>query len=70
MSTTNNPDQTLADLRLKRMRATDAVIELYEAVREAKNNDYSYREIETHTGFPRGTIQNIIAGTNPRFTIE
>lgn len=70
MSTTNNPDQTLADLRLKRMRATDAVIELYEAVREAKARDYGYREIETYTGFPRGTIQNIIAGNNPRLTIE
>lgn len=66
---TNNQDQTLADLRLKRMHAADTIIELYDAIREAKNNDYSYREIETHTGLPRGTIQNIISGDNPRFTI-
>jgi hypothetical protein len=39
-------------------------------MRAAKTNGYSYRELEGATGFPRGTVQNIVDGRNPRLTVE
>ncbi len=43
---------------------------LYEVIRAAKSNGYSYNELEGVTGFPRGTMQNIVAGRNPRLTVD
>lgn len=63
-------DPVLADIRLKRMQAEDAVIALYDAIRWAKANGYSYSELDTYTGFSRGNIQNITAGRNPRFVMD
>jgi len=43
---------------------------LYDSIRAAKDLGYSYSELEQATGFPRGTVQNIVSGRNPRLTVE
>lgn len=63
-------DPTLNTLRALRVNAEDAVIDFYDAIRHAKANGYSYNELDIYTGLPRGTLQNIAAGKNPRFTVE
>ena len=61
-------DPILDEIRQLRMQTDDAILNLYDAIRAAKQQGYSYSELETVTGFPRGTMQAIIAGQNPRIT--
>jgi hypothetical protein len=42
---------------------------LYNLIRAAKARGYSFNELEQATGFPRGTVQNVVAGRNPRLTV-
>jgi hypothetical protein len=45
--------------------AQQALDMLYEAIREARTDGYSFTEIERASGLARGTLQKIIAGDNP-----
>lgn len=63
------PDAVLNGIGEQRRTATAAVVKFYDAIREAKNCGYSYSELDGSTGLSRGTIQNIVAGKNPRFTV-
>ncbi|ALI29828.1 hypothetical protein XA26_60470 [Mycolicibacterium fortuitum] len=62
-------DDVLDDIARQRAATNAAIIALYDAIRDAKSNDYSYNELETASGFTRGTVQNIVAGSNPRFSV-
>lgn len=46
------------------------LISLYALIKYAKENGYSYNELEITTGMPRGTIQNIAAGQAPKFEVR
>ncbi|QXO14366.1 hypothetical protein SEA_CHASER_139 [Mycobacterium phage Chaser] len=63
-------DATLAGIEEQARNVTAGIVALYDAIREAKESGYSYNELEIVTGFPRGTLQNIAAGKNPRFSVE
>lgn len=63
-------DPVLTDINQRVAAITCAILALYDAIREAKENNYSYNELGIVTGMPRGTIQNIAAGKNPRFSVE
>lgn len=63
-------DSTLVDIATHTRAVTEAIVELYDAIRAAKDSGYSYNELEKATKFPRGTLQNIAAGKNPRFSVE
>lgn len=63
-------DATLEGIRTRTVECVDCIVALYEAIRNAKDTGYSYNELEIVTGFPRGTLQNIAAGRNPRFSVE
>ena len=63
-------DATLTDISEQARAVAITLIQLYDAIREAKANGYSYQELQTATGIARGTIQNIVAGGNPRFTLQ
>jgi len=63
-------DATLRAIRQGTRAAISSARTLYEVIRVAKANGYSYRELEGVTGFPRGTVQNIVDGRNPRLTVE
>ncbi|OBK55157.1 hypothetical protein [Mycolicibacterium fortuitum] len=62
-------DDVLDDIARQRAATNAAIIALYDAIRDAKRNDYSYNELEAASGFTRGTVQNIVAGSNPRFSV-
>ncbi|NOQ60811.1 hypothetical protein [Mycolicibacterium fortuitum] len=62
-------DDVLDDIARQRAATNEAIIALYDAIRDAKSNDYSYNELEAASGFTRGTVQNIVAGSNPRFSV-
>ncbi|AIY49021.1 MULTISPECIES: hypothetical protein [Mycolicibacterium] len=62
-------DDVLDDIARQRAATNAAIIALYDAIRDAKSNDYSYNELEAASGFTRGTVQNIVAGSNPRFSV-
>lgn len=63
-------DQVLDSISERIHQITLDLIALYDLIRYAKDNGYSYNELGITTGFPRGTIQNIAAGQNPRFTVD
>lgn len=63
-------DVTLESITASVRTVEAAIVELYDSIRAAKAQGYAYNELEKATGFPRGTLQNIAAGRNPRFTIE
>jgi hypothetical protein len=63
-------DATLDAITRQFGKAAADIIALYDAIREAKENGYSYNELEAATGLARGTLQNIVVGKNPRFTVE
>jgi hypothetical protein len=63
-------DSTLDDIRARTVECVDSIVELYDAIRLAKDTGYAYGELGVATGFARGTLQNIIAGKNPRFSVE
>ena len=63
-------DATLNNIAEQTRATAVAIMQLYDAIREAKDNNYSYNELERATGMPRGTLQNIAAGRNPRFSLE
>lgn len=63
-------DATLDAITQETKKVTAALVALYDAIRTAKENDYSYNELEAATGLSRGTLQNIAAGKNPRFGVE
>lgn len=63
-------DATLDDITAQARAIEQAIIRLYETIRAAKDRDYSYNELQAATGFPRGTMQNIVAGQNPRYSVE
>jgi len=63
-------DAALETLAADTRAVEQAIVTLYENIRALKDTGYSYNEIELATGFPRGTIQNIAAGRNPRFSVE
>jgi hypothetical protein len=63
-------DPTLRAISEGTRAAVASTRALYEVIRAAKANGYSYRELEGVTGFPRGTVQNIVDGRNPRLTVE
>ena len=65
----SNDDTVLDDIARQRAATNAAIIVLYDAIRDAKSNDYSYNELEAASGFTRGTVQNIVAGSNPRFSV-
>ncbi|SUA03315.1 hypothetical protein [Mycolicibacterium fortuitum] len=65
----SNDDAVLDDIARQRAATNAAIIALYDAIRDAKRNDYSYNELEAASGFTRGTVQNIVAGSNPRFSV-
>jgi hypothetical protein len=63
-------DATLGAVAKQATEVTAAIVALYDALRSAKENGYSYNELEAATGIPRGTMQNIAAGKNPRFSVS
>jgi hypothetical protein len=67
-NTTN--DATLEAITQRTREVSAAVVALYESIREAKENGYAYSELGVATGFPRGTLQNIVSGKNPRLSVE
>lgn len=66
----NTGDTTLDSISERITQITIDLIGLYDLIRYAKDHSYSYNELGIVTGFPRGTLQNIAAGQNPRFTVE
>ena len=62
-------DDVLDDIARQRAATNAAIIALYDAIRDAKSNAYSYNELEAASGFTRGTVQNFVAGSNPRFSV-
>lgn len=65
----SNDDTVLDHIARQRAAVNTAILALYDAIRDAKKNDYSYNELEAASGFTRGTVQNIVAGSNPRFSV-
>ncbi|ALY07441.1 hypothetical protein SEA_GUUELAD_129 [Mycobacterium phage GuuelaD] len=63
-------DATLISIASRTEAIIAETVALYDAIREAKENGYSYNELEQATKFTRGTLQNIAAGKNPRLSIE
>lgn len=63
-------DRTLAGIADRVEAIVADTRKLYDLIRAAKELGYSYNELEQATGFPRGTVQNIVSGRNPRLTIE
>ncbi|MGH3953509.1 MAG: hypothetical protein ACRDTI_05605 [Mycobacterium sp.] len=49
--------------------AKTAVLAFYDEVRRAKINGASYNDIIAETNLPRGTVQNIVDGRNPRYSV-
>lgn len=45
---------------------SDAIHILYDQIRDAKDDGYTYSQLEVATGFARGTLQNIVDGLDPR----
>ncbi|UJQ87125.1 hypothetical protein SEA_VETRIX_131 [Mycobacterium phage Vetrix] len=63
-------DATLLSIAARTEAIIAETVALYDAIRDAKENGYSYNELEQATKFTRGTLQNIAAGKNPRLSIE
>ncbi|OYN81758.1 hypothetical protein [Mycolicibacterium sphagni] len=63
-------DATLDTIGAQTFEIAAAIIALYDLIREAKATGYSYNELEFVTKFPRGNLQVIAAGGNPRFNPE
>ncbi|AEK07138.1 hypothetical protein JOEDIRT_125 [Mycobacterium phage JoeDirt] len=63
-------DPTLDDIASRTQELIEGTLALYELIRHAKNNGYSYNELELATKFTRGTLQTIASGRNPRLSIE
>ncbi|WP_167103369.1 hypothetical protein [Mycobacterium sp. DL592] len=63
-------DRTLTGITDRVSAVVADTRKLYDLIRAAKELGYSYNELEQATGFPRGTVQNIVSGRNPRLTVE
>lgn len=62
-------DATLDTLTKQVADIEAAILSLYDGIRHAKDNGYSYNELIAATRFSRGTVQNIADGRNPRFSV-
>ncbi|ALA06631.1 hypothetical protein SEA_LUMOS_125 [Mycobacterium phage Lumos] len=62
-------DATLSEIRERAEKITRDILALYQCIRDAKDNGYSYNELGNATGFPRGTLQNVLVGKTPRFSV-
>ena len=56
-------DVTLAELENRTSAVQALTAELFELVRDAKANGYTFDELVRATGIPRGSVQRICAGT-------
>ena len=56
-------DVTLAELQDKTHTIHTLTTELFDLVRDAKANGYTFDELVRATGIPRGSIQRICNGT-------
>lgn len=61
-------------VNLRALAATQDQIEseilaFYDEIRHAYDSGYSYNEILEYVKLPRGTLQNILNGRNPRFSV-
>ncbi|UXA10253.1 hypothetical protein KXD97_19145 [Mycobacterium sp. SMC-8] len=63
-------DRTLVAINQRVHEAVTTTLKLYDLIRAAKDLGYSFLELEAATGFARGTLQNIVDGKNPRFSVE
>jgi hypothetical protein len=63
-------DRTLIAIAKRVDAVNDSTRGLYDLIRAAKELGYSYLELEAATGFARGTLQNIVDGKNPRFSVD
>ncbi|QDK03645.1 hypothetical protein SEA_FINNRY_123 [Mycobacterium phage Finnry] len=63
-------DATLSEIRERAEKIKRDILALYQCIRAAKDNGYSYNELGNATGFPRGTLQNVLVGKTPRFSVS
>lgn len=67
MSESPTMDECLAELPNVAHSASEAVLDLYEAIRQARRLGATYDQLVSCTGLARGTVQNVLAGKLPRF---
>lgn len=61
-------DDCLSELPSVAHNASVAVMELYAAIRQARECGATYDQLVAGSGLPRGTVQNIVDGKLPKFS--
>lgn len=59
----------LRDLAATQDQIKSDILAFYDEIRRAKDQGNSYNDILDFVDMPRGTLQNILNGSNPRFSV-
>lgn len=70
MTETPSLDDCLADLPNVAHAASQAVLDLYLAIRQARMCGATYDQLISATGMARGTVQAVVDGRFPKFTVS
>lgn len=70
MSDAPSMEECLSDLPNVAVRASQAVYDLYEAIRQARAAGATYDQLCSATGMVRGTVQNVLDGKTPKFAAD
>lgn len=63
-------DAALAELPDVARAASDAVLDLYGAICQARALGASYTQLERATGLSRGNVQRVVSGEVPKFAAK
>lgn len=70
MTETPSLDDVLGELPQVAHDASRAVLDLYLAIRQARCMGATYDQLVRVSGLPRGTVQNIVDGRLPKFSVD
>ncbi|PVA24642.1 hypothetical protein [Mycobacteroides abscessus] len=59
----------LRDLARTQDQIKSDILAFYDEIRHAHERGYSYNDILEFVDMPRGTLQSILNGRNPRFSV-
>lgn len=59
----------LRDLAVTQDQIKSDILAFYDEIRRAQEQGHSYNDILDFIDMPRGTLQNILNGRNPRFSV-
>lgn len=62
--------ECLGELPSVAVRASQGVLDLYEAIRQARAAGATYDQLVAATGMARGNVQRVVSGQFPRFAMD